>query len=87
MVSLGARVNAKDSRWLTPLHRACAVGSEVKWQNIDYYIIEYAPYIEYAPFVLGLSEVLAILVFMCDKGSLLKVVTAKVVTCYQMIKT
>ena len=25
----GAKVNAKDSRWLTPLHRACASGSEV----------------------------------------------------------
>lgn len=25
----GARVNAKDSKWYTPLHRACCVGSEV----------------------------------------------------------
>ena len=25
----GARVNTKDSRWLTPLHRACASKSEV----------------------------------------------------------
>ena len=26
---LGARVNVKDNRWLTPLHRACAQGNEV----------------------------------------------------------
>ena len=26
----GARVNSKDSRWLTPLHRACASKSEVR---------------------------------------------------------
>ncbi len=25
----GARVNAKDNKWLTPLHRACRSGSEV----------------------------------------------------------
>lgn len=25
----GARVNIKDNRWLTPLHRACCSGSEV----------------------------------------------------------
>jgi len=24
----GAKVNTKDSKWLTPLHRACATGSE-----------------------------------------------------------
>lgn len=26
----GARVNAKDNKWLTPLHRACCVNSEVR---------------------------------------------------------
>ena len=25
----GARVNTKDAKWLTPLHRACCSGSEV----------------------------------------------------------
>lgn len=29
LLNYGARVNAKDSKWLTPLHRACHVGSEV----------------------------------------------------------
>ena len=29
MCSLGARVNAKDNKWLTPLHRAVASCSEV----------------------------------------------------------
>ena len=24
----GAKVNVKDAKWLTPLHRACATGSE-----------------------------------------------------------
>ena len=27
--SSGARVNTKDSKWMTPLHRACASGSVV----------------------------------------------------------
>jgi len=35
----GARVNTKDSRWLTPLHRACCSKSVVStlrtWYNVD----------------------------------------------------
>lgn len=27
LLSNGARVNAKDSKWITPLHRACSIGS------------------------------------------------------------
>lgn len=26
----GARVNTKDNKWMTPLHRACASGSVVR---------------------------------------------------------
>lgn len=29
LIAHGARVNAKDSKWYTPLHRACCTGSEV----------------------------------------------------------
>lgn len=29
LLAHGARVNAKDSKWYTPLHRACCTGSEV----------------------------------------------------------
>ena len=29
LFSSGARVNTKDSKWMTPLHRACASGSVV----------------------------------------------------------
>lgn len=29
LISRGARVNAKDNKWVTPLHRACSVGYEV----------------------------------------------------------
>lgn len=27
---IGARVNTKDNKWMTPLHRACASGSVVR---------------------------------------------------------
>ena len=30
LILSGARVNAKDSKWLTPLHRACCSSSEVR---------------------------------------------------------
>lgn len=29
LLAHGARVNAKDNKWYTPLHRACCTGSEV----------------------------------------------------------
>lgn len=29
LILSGARVNSKDNRWLTPLHRACCSNSEV----------------------------------------------------------
>lgn len=29
LILSGARVNTKDSKWLTPLHRACAVDNNV----------------------------------------------------------
>lgn len=29
LLQSGSRVNAKDNRWLTPLHRACRSASEV----------------------------------------------------------
>ena len=29
-VVVGARVNTKDNKWMTPLHRACASGSVVR---------------------------------------------------------
>lgn len=36
---IGSRVNTKDTRWLTPLHRACASGNTVcKMYNFLYFI-------------------------------------------------
>ena len=29
LLDYGAKVNLKDSKWLTPLHWACSIGSEV----------------------------------------------------------
>jgi serine/threonine-protein phosphatase 6 regulatory ankyrin repeat subunit A len=29
LIQKGARINIKDSKWLTPLHRACKSGNEV----------------------------------------------------------
>ena len=40
----GARVNCKDSQWITPLHRACRTNSEVgnSWfSHIDHIYINY----------------------------------------------
>lgn len=37
----GARVNAKDTRWLTPLHRACHSGSEVSTGTQSLNLIQY----------------------------------------------
>lgn len=34
LLSHGARVNAKDNKWYTPLHRACCTGSEVRLINL-----------------------------------------------------
>lgn len=31
LLSHGARVNAKDNNWYTPLHRACCTGSVVSY--------------------------------------------------------
>ena len=31
LIMNGARVNTKDNKWLTPLHRACCSKSEVKY--------------------------------------------------------
>ena len=43
-IFLGAKVNAKDSRWLTPLHRACASGNEVIFWFSSYSLILQASY-------------------------------------------
>ena len=33
LLQFGARVNTKDSKWLTPLHRACRTGNEVLYKG------------------------------------------------------
>lgn len=37
LFSVGARVNAKDNMWLTPLHRAVASRSEVNTHTLTHY--------------------------------------------------
>ncbi|KAH6940009.1 hypothetical protein HPB50_024011 [Hyalomma asiaticum] len=34
LLAHGARVNAKDNKWATPLHRACASGYEASYQYL-----------------------------------------------------
>ena len=46
LLGLGkARVEIKDNRWLTPLHRACRAGAEVREAKSSIFFYYFSPYL------------------------------------------